>query len=108
VLRSPRDYAAVKRALAAAGYKGEKIVVMAPTDVSELGNLTRTGAEHFGAPGMSVDLQEMDFGSVVRRRGNQSPPDKGGYNMFSSLIDRSLPTFILTATWPSAPTARSL
>jgi peptide/nickel transport system substrate-binding protein len=39
VLRSPRDYAAVKRALAAAGYKGEKIVVMAPTDVSELGNV---------------------------------------------------------------------
>jgi len=35
VLRSPRDYAAVKRALAEAGYKGEKIVVMAPTDVRE-------------------------------------------------------------------------
>jgi hypothetical protein len=38
VLRSPRDYVAVKRALAEAGYKGEKIVVMAPTDVIELGN----------------------------------------------------------------------
>ena len=35
VLRSPRDYAAVKRALAEAGYKGEKIVVIAPTDVRE-------------------------------------------------------------------------
>jgi hypothetical protein len=45
VLRSPRDYAAVKRALAEAGYKDEKIVVMAPTDVRELGDLTRTGAE---------------------------------------------------------------
>jgi peptide/nickel transport system substrate-binding protein len=71
VLRSPRDYAAVKRALAEAGYKGEKIVVMAPTDVSELGNLTRTGAEQLRRAGMNVDLQEMDFGRVVRRRGNQ-------------------------------------
>jgi peptide/nickel transport system substrate-binding protein len=91
VLKSPRDYAAVKRALAQAGYKGERIIVMAPTDVHELGNLTRTGAEQLRRAGMNVDLQEMDFGSVVRRRANQGPPDKGGYNMFCTLIDRSLP-----------------
>src|SRR5947209_4571642 len=91
VLRAPRDYARVKRALAEAGYNGEKIVVMAPTDVHELGNLTRTGAEQLRRAGMNVDLQEMDFGSVVRRRANQGPPDKGGYNMFCTLIDRSLP-----------------
>jgi peptide/nickel transport system substrate-binding protein len=91
ILRAPRDYAKVRQALAAAGYKGEKIVVIAPTDVSELGNLTRTGAEQLRRAGMNVDLQEMDFGSVVRRRGNQGPSDKGGYNMFCTLIDRSLP-----------------
>jgi peptide/nickel transport system substrate-binding protein len=91
VIRSPHNYPAVKQALAAAGYKGEPIVVMAPTDVSELGNLTRTGAEQLRRAGMNVDLQEMDFGSVVRRRSNQGPPDKGGYNMFCTLIDRSLP-----------------
>ena len=68
--------------LAEAGYKGEKIVVMAPTDVSELGNLTRTGAEQLRRAGMNVDLQEMDFANIVRRRNNQGPPDKGGYNMF--------------------------
>ncbi len=91
VIRSPRNYPAVKQALAAADYKDEKIVVMAPTDVAELGNLTRTGAEQLRRAGMNVDLQEMDFGSVVRRRSNQGPPDKGGYNMFCTLIDRSLP-----------------
>jgi peptide/nickel transport system substrate-binding protein len=91
VLRSPRDYAAVKRALAEAGYKGEKIVVIVPTDVSELGNLTRTGAEQLRRAGMNIELQEMDFGSVIRRRLNQGPPDKGGYNMFCTLVDRSLP-----------------
>jgi len=91
ILRSPRNYPAVKQALAAAGYKGEKVMVMAPTDVHELGNLTRTGAEQLRRAGMNVDLQEMDFGSVVRRRSNQGPPDKGGYDMFCTLIDRSLP-----------------
>ena len=91
VLRTPRDYAKVKEALAEAGYKGEKIVVIAPTDVTELGNLTRTGAEQLRRSGINVDLLEMDFGSVIRRRANQGPPDKGGYNMFCTLIDRSLP-----------------
>ena len=33
-------------------HKGEKIVVMAPTDVSELGNLTRTGAEQLRRAGI--------------------------------------------------------
>ena len=61
VLRSPRDYAAVKRALAEAGYKGEKIIVMAPTDVSELGNLTRTGAEQLRRAGMNVDQSGTCF-----------------------------------------------
>ncbi len=91
VLRSPRDYAAVKRALAEAGYKGEKIVVMTPTDVRELGDLTRTGAEQLRRAGMNVDLLEIDFANVVLRRNNQGPPDRGGYNMFCTLIDRSLP-----------------
>jgi hypothetical protein len=77
VLRSPRDYAAVKRALAQAGYKGERVVVMAPTDVSELGNLTRTGAEQ------------------LRRAGNLGPggePDwatRPGLILGKSLEDRT-------------------
>ena len=91
VLKSPRDYAKVKQALTAAGYKGERIIVMAPTDVRELGDLTRTGAEQLRRAAMNVDLQEFDFGNVIRRRNNQGPPDKGGYNMFCTLIDRSLP-----------------
>ena len=33
VLRGPRDYTVVRQALAGAGYNGETIVVVAPTDV---------------------------------------------------------------------------
>ena len=40
---------------------------------------------------MNIDLQEMDFGTVMRRRGNQAPPDKGGWNLFCNLMDRSIP-----------------
>ena len=72
-------------------FVGDLQVQVAPTDVGELGNLTRTGAEQLRRAGMNVDLQELDFANVVRRRNNQGPPDKGGYNMFCTLIDRSLP-----------------
>ena len=91
VLKGPRDYSKVKQALGAAGYKSEKIIVMAPTDVHELGDLTRVGAEQLRRAGMNVDLLEVDFANVIRRRVNQGPPDKGGYNAFCTLIDRSLP-----------------
>jgi peptide/nickel transport system substrate-binding protein len=89
VLRTPRDYPAVKQALAQAGYKGERIVVIAPTDA--LVAVSRIGAEQLRRAGLNIDYQESDFGTVVRRRANQAPPDKGGWNVFFTMIDRSIP-----------------
>jgi peptide/nickel transport system substrate-binding protein len=91
VLRGPRDYAAVKKALAEAGYKGEKIVIISPTEVAGIRELSKIGAEQLRRAGLNIDFQEMDFGTVIRRRTNQGPPDKGGWNIFFTLIDRSIP-----------------
>ena len=91
VLRTPRDYAAVKRALAEAGYNGEKVVIISPTDVAGIRELSKIGADQLKRAGLNVDFQEMDFGTVIRRRGNQGPPDRGGYNAFFTNIDRSIP-----------------
>jgi peptide/nickel transport system substrate-binding protein len=94
MMRGPRDYAAVKQALTQAGYNGEPIVVIAPTD--DVGGiraraLSLVGADQLRRAGMKVDFQEMDFGTVVRRRASQAAPDKGGWNVFFTLIDRSTP-----------------
>jgi peptide/nickel transport system substrate-binding protein len=91
VMRRPRDYAVAKKALAEAGYKGEPIVVIAPTDAVGIRALTLIGADQMRRAGLNVDLQEMDFGTVIKRRTSQSPPDKGGWNVFFTLIDRSIP-----------------
>ena len=91
VLRSPRDYGAVKQALAQAGYNGEKVVVISPTDVTEIREESKIGADQLRRAGLNIDFQEMDFGTVIRRRSNQAPPDKGGWNVFFTLIDRSIP-----------------
>jgi peptide/nickel transport system substrate-binding protein len=91
VLRGPRDYQAVRRALAHAGYNGEKIVVLAPTDAQGIRALSLAGTDQLRRAGMNVDLQEMELGAELRRWQNQAPPDKGGWNAFFIFMDRSRP-----------------
>ena len=91
VLRGPRDYAAVRQALARAGYNGEQIVVLAPTDAQGIRALSLAGTDQLRRAGMNVDLQEMELGTTNRRRLNQKAPDKGGWSAFFSLLDRSVP-----------------
>ena len=91
ILRRPRDPSAAKKQLAEAGYGGEPIVVIAPTELAGIRALSLIGADQLRRAGLNVDLQEMEFGAVVKRRTSQSPPDKGGWNVFFTLIDRSIP-----------------
>jgi peptide/nickel transport system substrate-binding protein len=79
VVRGPRDYSAVRQALAHAGYNGEKIVVLARTDVQAPRALSLVGADQLRRAGMNVDLQEMEAAAFIRRRLNQAAPDKGGW-----------------------------
>jgi peptide/nickel transport system substrate-binding protein len=87
VLSSPRDYDKVKRDLAAAGYKGEKIVVLDVADIQELRSLAAVGIDQLRRAGMNVDVQTTDFGTWIRRRLSKEPPDKGGWNIFFTFID---------------------
>ena len=91
VLRAPRDYAAVRQALAHAGYNGEKVVVLVPTDVQEIRAESLAGVDQLRRAGINVEMQEMELGAAARRRQNQAAPDKGGWNAFFGLVDRSLP-----------------
>jgi peptide/nickel transport system substrate-binding protein len=91
VLRGPRDYTAVRQALARAGYSGETIVVVAPTDVQPIRALALIGTDQLRRAGMNMDLQEMEQAASLRKRQNQAAPDKGGWNAYFGLVDRSLP-----------------
>jgi peptide/nickel transport system substrate-binding protein len=91
VLHAPRDYAAVRKALSHAGYNGEKIIVLGPTDVQPIRALSLAGTDQLRRAGMNIDLQEMELGAAIRRRQNQTAPDKGGWSAFFGLLDRSVP-----------------
>jgi peptide/nickel transport system substrate-binding protein len=81
-LEGPPDLDKVKKNLIAAGYKGEKIVVMVASDLPVLNAMGLVGADMLQKVGMNVDVQVTDWGSVVQRRASRNPPDKGGWSVF--------------------------
>jgi len=81
-LTGPRSLDEAKKQIAAAGYKGEKIVLMAPTDQPPLIPLAQVTRDLFIKLGLNVDFQAMDWGTLVARRAKQDPPDQGGWNVF--------------------------
>jgi hypothetical protein len=97
VLRGPRDYTAVRQALAQAGYNGEQIVVVGPTDVQPIPALSLVGTDQLGRSGMNVDLQELEQGASNRRRQNQAASDKrAGTRFLGFKTGRSRPTLMAT------------
>jgi peptide/nickel transport system substrate-binding protein len=74
------DYDSVKRALAAAGYRGEKVTFMAATDFPAINALCEVSADMFHKAGMNLEYQATDWGSVTTRRNKQDPADQGGWS----------------------------
>ena len=78
-----QDLAKAKQ-LQEAGYKGEKIVVMAPSDIAFINAASLTTAAQLRKIGVNVDLQVMDWGTLTSRRPTKEPPSKNpaGWHIF--------------------------
>jgi peptide/nickel transport system substrate-binding protein len=85
----PGDPKAAMAALKAAGYAGEKVVVINPTDFPDIGPLGQVTAEMLKHIGMNVDLQESDWGTVVQRRSKRGPVEDGGWSIFLTTVPAS-------------------
>ena len=86
-LSGPRDYDKVKRDLTAAGYHGEPIVVLTVSDSAYFVSIAAVGVDQLRKAGMNVNVQTMDFTTMIRRRASKEPPEKGGWNVFFSITD---------------------
>jgi peptide/nickel transport system substrate-binding protein len=117
VLSAPRDYDKVKRDLAAAGYKGERIVYLTATDSYQINQQVLVVSDQLRKAGMNIDIVGVDFGTWLQRRANRAPPDKGGWNV----TDTTLPGLDLwdpashlglrgngLNAWPGWPTSPQL
>lgn len=86
----PSNIDKAKALLKQAGYDGTPVLIMHPTDVAGLAAQPVVIAQALRKAGFTVNLQAMDWQTVVTRRAVMEPPAKGGWNMFStnwSLLD---------------------
>jgi peptide/nickel transport system substrate-binding protein len=81
-LEGKRDMAKVKADLAAAGYKGERAVVLVATDLASLQAIGEVGVDMLKRAGINVDVVSTDWGTVIQRRTSKEPVDKGGWSIF--------------------------
>ena len=122
------DLPAARAALKAAGYAGEKVVVLNPADVPSIAPFGHVTYDYFKKLGLNAELADTDWGSLVQRRNSREPAEKGGWSVFhtwwfgTSLAHPAISTVIrglgakgwagwyenatiekLTAQWLSAP-----
>jgi len=65
-----------------AGYDGTPVVLMHSTDLKALTNLAPVAKSLMEKAGFKVDMQSMDWQTLVARRTKKDPPNAGGWNAF--------------------------
>jgi peptide/nickel transport system substrate-binding protein len=76
------DYEKARQLLKESGYDGRPVVMMQATDLQSANQLPPVAKQALERVGFKVDLQAMDWQTVVSRRAKKDPPDKGGWNIF--------------------------
>ncbi|MBM3599515.1 MAG: ABC transporter substrate-binding protein [Alphaproteobacteria bacterium] len=71
-----------KALLKEAGYDGTPVVLMQSTDLIVLTNLAPVAADLMRKAGLNVDMQSMDWQTLVSRRTKKDLPNAGGWNAF--------------------------
>ena len=119
-LKGPRDVERAKRLLKEAGYTGQLIRQIGPTDTVVTGALAQVAADLYRRLGLNVDVALTDSGTVVQRRRSMEPLDKGGWSVscwsFPGLWMLNPATHILLRGngrdawfgWPTAPALETL
>ncbi|MEM7406369.1 MAG: ABC transporter substrate-binding protein [Pseudomonadota bacterium] len=103
-----------------AGYDGTPIILMHPTDLAVLAPLPPIAKAAMEKIGLKVDMQAMDWQTLVARRNKKDPPEAGGWHAFITSwnsVDNASPltTPFLNAAgqkalfgWPDDPEIQSL
>jgi peptide/nickel transport system substrate-binding protein len=102
------DLALAKQLLAESGYKGEKVVLLVPSDVTYLNAEALMAAQTMRSIGMNVDMQSMDWASIGARRAKKDAPEAGGWNMYVTVAGEFDVNSPITNAYLSAACGNSL
>jgi peptide/nickel transport system substrate-binding protein len=76
------DFKKAQALLNEAGYDGTPIVLMHQTDIQTTTNLAPVAKSLMEKAGFKVDMQSMDWQTLVARRAKKDPPNAGGWHAF--------------------------
>jgi peptide/nickel transport system substrate-binding protein len=76
-----QDLARARQLVKESGYDGRSVVVLDPTDIPLTHGAALVTRELMTQIGFNVDLQSMDWSTVVARRAKKDPPAQGGWNV---------------------------
>ena len=68
--------------VAESGYKGEKIVLMSPSDQQNLQSMCQVMSALMQGMGLNVEYASMDWGTLIQRRTRKEPSAQGGWDVF--------------------------
>ena len=81
--KGPKDYAKAEQLFKEAGYKGEPITILHATDHQYINPANLVLIQQLRrAKFLKLDVQAMDWGTVVSRRAKKEAPAQGGWNIF--------------------------
>ncbi len=81
-----------------AGYDGTPVVLMHSTDLAVLNNLAPVAKSLLEKGGFKVDMQSMDWQTLVARRAKRDSPTAGGWNAFlTSWVSADILNPVMTA-----------
>ena len=86
ILRGPRDLEAARRLIRDSGYSGEPIVCLVAQDNPDFKAWGDVTADLLQRLGMKVDVVAADFGTIVARRNQRTPPGSGGWHLYHTGI----------------------
>ncbi len=78
------NVAKAKQLLAEGGYDGTPVVMPQPTDLGVIKQLEPVAKAQLERAGFKVDVQPMDWQSMVARLAKKDPPSQGGWNAFGT------------------------
>jgi peptide/nickel transport system substrate-binding protein len=82
ILKGPRKVEAAKRLLAESGYAGEPVTLMAAQDLFHFKAWGDVTVDLLKRLDIKVDFAAVDWGTLLARRVQKSPPRQGGWQMF--------------------------
>lgn len=78
------DLARARQLLKESGYAGQKVVILHPTDLPIFANIAPVTAQALRSIGMNVEVQSMDWATLLSRRTKKEPVEQGGWTIFHS------------------------